>query len=168
MKHLQVISETQLIFNGKHYRCAIGSNGFTTTPKEGDKATPIGIYPLRECWFRKDRVSLTATELTQRAIQPTDGWCDAPEHPKYNQHVSLPFAASHEELWRTDHSYDIMIPLGFNDDPIIAGLGSAIFFHLAKPDYSPTLGCIAISLDDMLVLLPQLSNETNMIINPHV
>ncbi|HEY5346811.1 MAG TPA: hypothetical protein VIJ72_01360, partial [Rhizomicrobium sp.] len=84
------------------------------------------------------------------------GWCDAPGDPSYNRPVRLPYPASAEQLWREDHVYDIIVVLGFNDDPVIAGKGSAIFLHLAKPDYAPTAGCVALALPDMLAALKPL------------
>ena len=89
-------------------------------------------------------------------IAQDDGWCDAPGDPAYNRPVKLPYSASAERLWREDHLYDIIVVLGFNDDPVVAGKGSAIFLHLAKADYAPTAGCVALALDDMLAALAQL------------
>ena len=34
-----------------------------------------------------------------------------------------------------------------------SGKGSAIFLHLARPDYTPTEGCIALALPDLLTTL---------------
>ena len=166
MKNIEVISATELRFLGKSYKCAIGENGFTSTPKEGAKQTPIGNFPLRECWYREDRLSAPVTKLPLKIIKPDDGWCDAPEDKNYNRRVTLPFSASHEELWRKDNTYDIMVPMGFNDVNIVPGKGSAIFFHLAKPSYTPTLGCVAVSLDDMLAILANIEKESLIIINP--
>jgi L,D-peptidoglycan transpeptidase YkuD (ErfK/YbiS/YcfS/YnhG family) len=87
------------------------------------------------------------------ALSPDDGWCDDPSSPFYNQHVKLPFAPSHEKLWRDDHVYDLIVVLGHNDDPPVAGMGSAIFAHLARPDYSGTEGCVALKLEDMQAFL---------------
>ena len=88
--------------------------------------------------------------------------CDDPDSANYNLPVDLPFEPSHENLWREDHLYDLMIPLGYNDDPPVRGRGSAIFFHLAHDDFRPTEGCVAISLDDMQRLLPRLHAGTVM------
>ena len=33
------------------------------------------------------------------------------------------------------------------------GLGSAIFLHVARPDYALTEGCIAVALDDLAGLI---------------
>ena len=50
-------------------------------------------------------------------------------------------AASHEEMWRKDDLYDIVVVLGHNDDPIVPGNGSAVFLHVASAGYGPTAGC---------------------------
>jgi L,D-peptidoglycan transpeptidase YkuD (ErfK/YbiS/YcfS/YnhG family) len=168
MSDVQVISNNILIHNNKTYRCAVGENGFTGNPKEGDKATPLGVYPLRECWWRLDRLPKPKTVLPLRAIRENDGWCDDPASPHYNRHVKLPFAGSHEKLWLPEHVYDIIVPIGFNDNPVVPGRGSAIFFHLAQPGYSPTLGCIAVGLDDMLEILARLERNARIAIAPAV
>lgn len=68
----------------------------------------------------------------------------------------------HEKLFREDHQYDIVVPLGYNDAPVIAGKGSAIFLHVAKPDYSGTEGCIALSLPDLLEILHHCDASTKI------
>lgn len=86
-----------------------------------------------------------------------DGWCDAPSDPAYNRPVRLPYTASAEKLYRDSHVYDVVLVLGHNDDPPIADMGSAIFLHIAREKYKPTQGCVAISEDDMMKLLPKLN-----------
>ena len=54
----------------------------------------------------------------------------------------------------------IVLVLDVNLMPRVKGGGSAIFFHLARPDFGPTAGCLAIGRRDMLRLLPRLSTET--------
>ncbi len=164
MSIIEVTGANVLLFSGKRYRCAVGLNGFTTEPHEGAKKTPVGTFALRECWYRTDRLARPVTGLPLRGIRRDDGWCDDPAHPDYNRHVKLPFSASHEKLWRGDHTYDIIVPIGFNDTEIIPGKGSAIFFHLAKPGYSPTLGCVAVALPDMLAILGKLDSQSEIVI----
>jgi L,D-peptidoglycan transpeptidase YkuD (ErfK/YbiS/YcfS/YnhG family) len=157
-----------LHFNGKSIKCAIGKNGATNDKYEGDGKTPLGNFSLRELFWRNDKLlELKHNFSSARAITPNMGWCDDVTHPEYNILVELPFTASHEELWRKDRRYDIIIPLGYNDDPVVSGRGSAIFFHIAEfdtsiNDYSPTQGCIAILLADMLKILPHLSENCIM------
>ncbi|MDP2215493.1 L,D-transpeptidase [Phenylobacterium sp.] len=131
--------------------CAIGRGGMAPAPdkREGDGVSPIGVWPLRYVLYRPDRGLVPTTALPVRPIVPDDGWCDDPAHPDYNRLVKRPFPASHEALWREDGLYDLVVVLGHNDDPPVAPLGSAIFLHLAKPDYAPTEGCIALSRPDL-------------------
>jgi len=166
MSDITVISAHELKMQGKSYRCAIGENGFTRVHKEGDKATPLGTFPLRECWFRADRLSAPDTGLKLRVTERDDGWCDDPKNPDYNRHIKMQFIASQEQLWREDHIYDLVVPIGFNDDPVAPGAGSAIFLHLARPDYRPTLGCVAVSLPDILEMLKHIDADSRIIIEP--
>jgi L,D-peptidoglycan transpeptidase YkuD (ErfK/YbiS/YcfS/YnhG family) len=163
---IRILSSNRLAFKGRVYACAIGRNGFTSAHREGDGATPLGRFPLRGCLYRDDRTPPPATCLALLKIEPQDGWCDDPDSPWYNRPVRLPFASSHERLAREDHVYDLIVPLGFNDAPVIAGRGSAIFFHLAHDDYRPTEGCVAVSLPDMLEILSCVTPQTQMRIEP--
>lgn len=135
------------------WRCAVGRSGLTQTKREGDGATPIGVWPMRQLLYRDDRLSRPATGLPCRAIAATDGWCDAPADPAYNKLVALPYGPSHEVLRRDDALYDLLVVLGYNDDPVVPGRGSAIFLHVAQPDYGGTEGCVALAVDDLLALL---------------
>jgi L,D-peptidoglycan transpeptidase YkuD (ErfK/YbiS/YcfS/YnhG family) len=137
-------------------RCALGRGGRRPKRREGDGITPLGRWPVREVLYRADRLKRPKTGLPTRPIRPGDGWCDDPADRNYNRKVALPFPRSHEGLWRKDHLYDIVVVLGYNDRPRSRGRGSAIFMHLARPDYGPTAGCIALSRGDMLKLLARL------------
>lgn len=137
-------------------RAAIGPGGIAIKSGEGDGITPRGTYPIREIFYRADRIAKPETVLPLRAIEKDDGWCDAPADPNYNRLVKLPYPASAEHMWRDDHLYDLVAVLGYNDDPVVPGKGSAIFLHLAKPDYANTHGCVALNMDDALAALKQL------------
>ncbi len=154
----------QLSFGGKTYRCAIGKAGFSASKKEGDHCTPLGTFPLRECWYRPDRLDAPKTGLPLKIIHEDDGWCDDPKHPEYNRQVKLPQAFSHERLWRDDRRYDLIVPLGYNDDPAVPGKGSAIFLHVAAPGYSGTEGCVALKREDLLEVLALCDTGTVMTI----
>ena len=136
--------------------CAIGRGGRRPKLREGDGITPLGEWPIRGVLYRADRIARPMTRLPVTALRPDDGWCDDPEDRNYNRPVKLPFRRSHEGLWRTDALYDIVVVLGYNDRPRSIGRGSAIFMHLARPGYSPTAGCIALSRGDMLKVLARL------------
>jgi L,D-peptidoglycan transpeptidase YkuD (ErfK/YbiS/YcfS/YnhG family) len=134
-------------------RCTVGRGGIAIKQHEGDGVTPAGIWPLRHAFYRADRIAAPDTVLPLQALSRTDGWCDAPSDPNYNRRVALPYDASHENLWRQDRLYDIVVSIGFNDDPVVAGKGSAIFLHVAREGYTPTEGCVALALPDLLDVL---------------
>ena len=138
---------------GQQWRCAIGRAGITAHKEEGDSATPAGLLPLRRVLFRADRGAPPHTSVPTEPIGPTDGWCDDPVDARYNRPVRLPYPGHHEELWRTDALYDVVGVLGWNTRPVVPGLGSAIFLHVATRDYAPTQGCIALALADLMHLL---------------
>lgn len=148
-----VAHHTTVVFGARSWRCAIGPAGVTAAKQEGDGATPLGFLPLRHVLYRADKVRPPHTSLPVAPIQPDDGWCDALGDPSYNRPVKLPYPASHEILWRADDLYDLMVVLGYNDAPPIQGLGSCIFMHVARPDYAPTQGCIALAASDLYELL---------------
>jgi L,D-peptidoglycan transpeptidase YkuD (ErfK/YbiS/YcfS/YnhG family) len=152
----------QLTAGHLHLPCALGKGGVTAAKREGDGATPIGVFALRRLWFRRDRAARPCCGLPMRVTLRTDGWCDAPGHRRYNKPVTLPFGPSHERMWRDDHLYDIVIEIGWNDRPAIPGRGSAIFLHLSRPGYTPTEGCVAIAKDDMRKLLPLIGPRTRI------
>lgn len=142
--------------------CALGPAGIVSDKTEGDGATPVGEMALLKVFFRPDRVERPQTGLPTAPILPTMGWCDDPSSPAYNRLVRLPFAGSHEKMWREDHAYDICVVLDWNIAAPQPGKGSAIFFHLAKPGYSPTEGCIAVSLEDMIAILARCGPDSVM------
>ena len=142
--------------------CAIGRNGVTWHKREGDGRTPAGTFGLLDGYFRADRQQRVQSPALMRAIKRCDGWCDDPQNGQYNRKVTLPFAASHEELSRKDRVYDIIVVMDHNQNPRIKGLGSAIFFHLANSSLGGTAGCVAIDLPAMRRLLPRLGRHCRM------
>jgi len=137
--------------------CVFGRSGLIAAAdkREGDGATPIGVWPLRRVLYRADRVPAPFTALPSSPIEVDDGWCDAPGDPAYNRFVTHPYPASAEQLWREDGLYDIIVVLGHNDDPVIDGAGSAIFWHCMADDGRATEGCIAMPRDVLAAMLEE-------------
>lgn len=154
-----------LQFGNRIVECALGRSGIGHKTTEGDGITPIGLWPLRHVLFRPDRLERPESHLPMTEIGAQDGWCDAADDPNYNRHVKLPYPTSHEKLWRQDDLYDVVVIIGFNDDPIVNGAGSAIFLHIATSDYSATEGCVAIHKQHMLRLLKECRPDTAIEIN---
>jgi len=145
-------------------RCALGRAGITAAKSEGDGATPLGDFAMRRLLYRPDREARPPTALACQAIRRDDGWCDAPRDGNYNRMVRLPYPASAEALWRDDRIYDLIVALGYNDDPVVAGKGSAIFLHLAAVDFSPTAGCVALARADLLAVLAAADGTSRVVI----
>jgi L,D-peptidoglycan transpeptidase YkuD (ErfK/YbiS/YcfS/YnhG family) len=143
----------RLTLRNEVFRAALGRAGVRLHKEEGDEATPLGILVLRRVLYRLDRLSGPLCGVPIEPIGEADGWCDDPTHRDYNRMVRLPHEAHAEELWRSDHLYDVVGVLGWNDAPPVRGLGSAIFLHVAAPDYPPTAGCVALALPDLLRVL---------------
>jgi L,D-peptidoglycan transpeptidase YkuD (ErfK/YbiS/YcfS/YnhG family) len=146
-------------------RAAIGPGGIAVKQSEGDGVTPRGAFPIREILYRADKGAPLKTGLPLCPIARDDGWCDAPADPNYNRLVKLPYPAGTEHLWRDDDLYDVIAVVGFNDDPVAPGRGSAIFLHLARPDFSPTAGCIALAREDLRAALEQLRPGDRLIVD---
>jgi len=146
--HAEPVSLTyaggRLSWPGGETRAACGRGGVRADKREGDGASPAGTFPLLYGYYRADRIARPESRLAMSALQPDDGWVDDPADPNYNRPVKLPYAASHEKMWMEEPLYDLVVVIGYNTDPVVPGRGSAIFVHIARPDFSPTAGCIAI------------------------
>jgi L,D-peptidoglycan transpeptidase YkuD (ErfK/YbiS/YcfS/YnhG family) len=153
---------------GRWTRCALGPGGVKAAEakREGDGASPAGAWPIRRVLYRPDRRAAPQTALPTAPLSPDDGWCDAPVDPAYNRQVKLPYGASAERLWREDHVYDLIVVLGHNDDPVVSGAGSAIFLHLARADFAPTEGCVALAAADLETLLRLARPGDVLVISP--
>ncbi|HEY5105420.1 MAG TPA: L,D-transpeptidase family protein [Caulobacteraceae bacterium] len=140
---------------GQTVRCAVGAAGVVAASdkREGDGASPAGVWPLRELFYRPDRGPAPPTALPAYALAHDQGWCDDPGDEGYNRKVALPYPARCESLWREDGLYDLIVLLGYNDRPVVKGAGSAIFLHIAQDDFAPTQGCVALSREAMHRLL---------------
>ncbi len=148
-----------LSFAGKKYRCALGRSGVQQDKVEGDGATPAGCFPIRRIFYRADVLGTLTFLITTQIIEAGDGWCDDPADARYNTYVSNTYSGN-ECFMRSDHMYDIVAVLGYNDDPPMKGKGSAIFMHMARENYSMTEGCIALSKKDLLEVLSACTEKT--------
>lgn len=157
-----------LLFPGRALPCAIGRGGMKARKREGDGATPVGVFPLRQIFFRRDRSQRSGGGLPQRAIRCNDGWCDRPADRNYNRFVQHPYPASAERLWRDDGLYDLVLVVGYNDRPRVKGLGSAIFLHVANRNgrgpLEATEGCIALEKRHVAHILARTGRRTRLIV----
>ncbi len=163
MNEIIVYADGWLKYLSEVYRCSLGAGGLIdkTDKREGDNKTPIGEYPLRRVFWRENKLSSAPkTNLELNKITQNMGWCDDVNSDDYNRLITLPTDFSHEKLHRNDDVYDIIIELGHNDNPIVKNLGSAVFMHIARENYKPTEGCVALAKHDLLDLLEKISDNT--------
>lgn len=144
--------------------CALGRAGRSVLKREGDGATPIGRWRFGQLYWRPDRRRVPPAALPAKPMRRDMGWCDAVADRNYNRPVRLPYPAGHEELWRKDGLYDVVVTLSHNTRPRLRGLGSAVFFHLASQDLKPTAGCVAVRPHDVERVLCHLGPATRLVI----
>ncbi len=149
-----------LSYGGLQFPCALGRSGRQALKREGDGATPIGRFAVRQAFYRADRLKRPQTGLPLRRLRTDDGWCDDPLDRNYNRYVRHPYPASAERLWRADGLYDLIVVIGHNDRPRVRGRGSAVFIHVAGPGLGPTAGCIGLRLADLKHLVAHLSRTS--------
>ncbi|PLP56792.1 hypothetical protein CYK37_23560 [Mesorhizobium loti] len=143
------------------FPCALGSGGISSNKREGDGATPLAAMRILSGYFRNDQFAgARRTRLAMAPIGQDLGWCEVPDDRNYNRPVRIPYGASHERMKRDDRLYDACLVLDWNIAPRRRGRGSAIFFHLARPGFTPTQGCVAVTAQTMARLLPLLSDQT--------
>lgn len=142
--------------------CALGRGGISSDKREGDGATPLAAMRILGGYYRPGSAWPASTRLPLTPITADLGWCEVPDDRNYNRPVPLPYAVSHETMLRTDALYDFCLVLDWNIRPRRRGRGSAIFFHLARPGYTPTQGCVAVSRATMQRLLPLMSTATTL------
>jgi len=159
-----IIKKHFLLYKGYKLKCSIGKSGLTHSKKEGDLATPKGLFKLGLLYYRKDRIKIFKCSIKKRVIKKNMGWCEDHKSKKYNQQILFPFKYKTEKLYRKSKNYDIFINIKYNHFPIVKGKGSAIFLHLCGKKYRPTRGCVAIQKKDFLKILPLINNRTKILI----
>ena len=160
-----LIKNKKLLFNNYKVKCSIGKRGIGIKKKEGDQITPKGKFKVKYILYRKDRIPDLKTKLTKLVIRKDMGWCDDPRSKFYNKLVILPFKYNFEKLYRNNNTYDIILVLNFNLNPIRKNKGSAIFIHVARKNYKRTAGCVSVSKKDLKRIVRKINKKTIININ---
>ena len=144
-----------LMHNKKLYKCALGKRGITKNKREGDKKTPAGVFSLGKVFYRKDKIKNLKTKIKKLVIKKNMAWCDDSENKSYNKLI-FTNDKSKEKLFRKDNLYNIIIVINYNVRPVKKNKGSAIFIHLARKNYTGTMGCIGLKQKDLIEILKTL------------
>ena len=157
-----IIKNKKLYFNEYKVKCATGKRGIGVKKKEGDQITPRGKFKIKCIMYRKDRISNIKTKLKKIVLTKNMGWCDDSRSKHYNKLIKLPFQFRAEKLYKKDNTYDIILVLNYNLNPIYKNKGSAIFIHVAKRNYNKTAGCIAISKINLRKIIKNIKKDTKI------
>tara|TARA_B100001996_G_scaffold39443_1_gene28835 strand:+ start:797 stop:1288 length:492 start_codon:yes stop_codon:yes gene_type:complete len=161
---IKLKNKDTLIVDNFKLKCCIGKGGLKKNKKEGDGATPKGKFSLGKLYWRSDKIKKPENNLNCKKITKNLGWCIDSNSRLYNKEFKIKKKIQHEKLMRKDYKYNLLIVINYNKKNTIKNKGSAIFIHLTK-DYKPTLGCIAVSENDFLVLCKLINKKTKIIIN---
>ena len=159
------IKKKFLLYEGYKLKCCIGKSGITSSKKEGDLATPKGLFKLGLLYYRNDRNKKIKCKLPKKIINKKMGWCNDSRSKKYNKEIRFPFSYNAEKLYKRDRNYDLIINIKYNHKPVIKNKGSAIFLHITNDKYKPTAGCIALTKKDFLKILPTINKKTKISIS---
>ena len=143
---------------------ALGRGGIKANKREGDGGTPRGTFRAKRLWWRAERHARPATLLPARRIKPDDGWCEDPSDRHYNRPVKLPPKSKADRLARQDDLYDFIVEIDHNTRPRVAGRGSAVFIHVARPRLAPTAGCVALDSGSLRRLLARVGPRTRIVV----
>ena len=117
---------------------------------------------FRSIYYRKDKIKKIQSTLKKIVITKKMIWCDDSNSRFYNTQSNLPKEFSYEKLYRKDNIYDILVVINYNINPVKKNKGSAIFLHVAKRNYKPTKGCIALKKSDLLFILKNITRKTKI------
>ena len=156
------LKNKKLYFSNYKVKCAIGKRGISRKKREGDGCTPKGTFKFKYLLYRKDKTFKIRSNLKKIVINKNMGWCDDPNSEKYNKLINLPFNFKYEKLFKKENTYDIILVLNYNMNPIKKNKGSAIFIHVVKKNYRKTKGCIAIGKTQLLKIIKKIKNNTKV------
>ena len=157
---IHVKNKNTLIIDDFILKCCVGKNGLKSDKKEGDYATPKGLFKLKKLYFRKDRLGVPKTKIKKKIIKKNMAWCDDPKHKNYNKEIYISNKRYKENFYKINHVYDYLITISYNEKKI-PYKGSAIFLHLTE-NYKPTAGCIALKKKDFEILLKLIDQKTKI------
>jgi L,D-peptidoglycan transpeptidase YkuD (ErfK/YbiS/YcfS/YnhG family) len=151
-----------LLAGGGAVPVALGRAGIVANKREGDGATPRGVFHPVRVWYRADRGPPPRSLLPIRRITPDDAWSEDPADRNYNRPVKRAAKKPGDRLRRADYLYNIIVEIDHNRRPRVAGRGSAVFFHIARAGFLPTAGCVALDGRGLRRLVARLGRNTRI------
>lgn len=125
---------------------------------EGDKKSPAGVFELGSAFGYADAPP-SGTRMPYKQATERDYFVDDSSSPDYNKWVTLRPGENPNERWRSyermrmqTDQYKLGIVVNHNM-PAVPDKGSAIFMHVWSRPGGATVGCTAMSEDNMRRLL---------------
>lgn len=135
-----------------------GQNEAGAKKAERDRRVPAGIFAIGKI-YTSDATLPTGADYPFHRVTDADAWPDDPANPTYNRHLVFPDAATRPEWFQKqkmkphDPVYRWLIEIRHNFDPILAGAGSAIFFHTRRGETKPSSGCTTMRGEDLVTIV---------------
>lgn len=136
----------------------VGKSGVKVDKREGDMATPAGLYPLLWTFGTAPCIN---TKMDYVQITGKSRWCCNPKSRRYNRPTDRRWERDCEDMWKYPREYAMGAVIGYNTKETTPYMGSAIFLHCKN---SPTAGCVATDKYSLKNLLRRLDKRKN----PHI
>jgi L,D-peptidoglycan transpeptidase YkuD (ErfK/YbiS/YcfS/YnhG family) len=155
---------------GGPWQAETGSGHLLVHRREGDHATPIGVFGIGLTMYGVDPRP-SGLHYAYHQLICGDWWDEDSFTAQYNQFVHVPcgvtpaFAHSSEALWTERTAYTHFAVIDFNMRPTVAGAdapGSGIFLHSWMN--APTEGCVALKPATLLTVLRWLRPSAHPVI----
>jgi L,D-peptidoglycan transpeptidase YkuD (ErfK/YbiS/YcfS/YnhG family) len=152
------------------WKAETGSGHLTVVRREGDHATPIGVFGIGLRMYG-NAPNPGGLHYAYHRLACGDWWDEDPYSAQYNHFVHVPcdmrpsWAAWSEALWTETLAYPYFAVIKFNMDPVIGGAdgpGSGIFLHSWV--YGATEGCVALPEGELLRVLQWLKPSAHPVI----
>ena len=152
------------------WRAETGSGHLRAVRREGDNATPIGVFGIGLTMYG-NAPNPGGLHYAYHRLGCGDWWDEDPYSPRYNRFVHVPcgmtpgFASWSEPLWTETVAYPFLAVIDFNTDPIVSGgpaPGSGIFLHSWVG--GATQGCVALAEARLLQVLRWLRPSAHPVI----
>ncbi len=135
--------------------------------KEGDEKAPAGVFELGPAFGFADKKSKT-TKLYYLPIKASTVCVDDDNSRYYGRIVEMSKVKNKDwtraETMRDHHEYQLGVVIGYNMGERMPGIGSCIFMHIWKKPNEGTMGCTAMSKEQMAGLMRWLQPRANPVL----
>jgi len=140
-----------------------GKSGVRSDKREGDGATPSGVYTFGRAFGVSDD---PGSAIPYTRAGDNDVWVDDPDSKYYNTWTKGNSSGadwkSAERIIEYPVQYKYAIAINYNTPDIVPGKGSAIFLHCSSG--GPTAGCVSVPEAAMVYFLSFIDQDAKIYI----